>query len=130
MCTKLLSKFMAKFKPNFEFEKHLEIAFKDIVYAIFYASQLVINTERYWDGWETSNPNRDIVDTAKLRDSGKVEFISNRKAVISWSTAYVFFVYFGYTLKDGRRIPARKWIHIAIDENNFPLLFINALLNS
>ncbi|MEM7578259.1 MAG: hypothetical protein AAF316_00145 [Cyanobacteria bacterium P01_A01_bin.80] len=121
---------MAKFKPNDEFKTMIEKSFKDFVYSFFYLIQLVINEPRLWKDWETSDPFRDIVDTGALRNSGKVNFETSKKAVLSWTTEYVGFVYFGYTLQSGKRIPPRKWVKIAMNENDLLVIFAQILASN
>ncbi len=119
---------MAKFIRNPNFKVSVVKAYTDFVYELFYLMQLIINTPRYWDGWETSDPFRDIVDTGALRDSGNVEKVSQYSSKISWVTEYVGFVYFGYTLRSGRRIPARKWAEITEEENDLYALWLAILI--
>jgi hypothetical protein len=86
---------------------------------VFKANDRVIRTPRLWEDWETSDPFRDIVDSKDLANSGKIYKAGKLKYEIKWSTPYILYVYFGYMLQDGRRIPARKWIDIAKQENNY-----------
>jgi hypothetical protein len=49
----------------------------------------------------------------------KVEEIDALHYRITWETDYVTYVYFGYTTQSGRRIPPRKWVELAIAENDW-----------
>lgn len=82
----------------------------------------VIETERFVQGWTTSDPVRDIVDTGELDNSMQVERVSPLLYRITWSTPYVVYVYMGYTTTRGNRIPGRPWVQWAIDENNWDAL--------
>lgn len=87
----------------------------------------VIEEERIWDGWETSNPLRDIVDTNALNESMLTDKEQQLSYYVQWATEYVQYVYFGYSLPDGRRIPPRKWAEIAVSENDILSLFADIL---
>jgi hypothetical protein len=43
---------------------------------------------------------------------------------VSWFALYAAYVYWGYSLADGRKIPSIPWAQLAIDEN--PVLDIFA----
>jgi hypothetical protein len=107
------------FKINPEFQHKLDEALQEFVYAFAQACRDVIELERYWEGWETSNPIRDIVDTNALNASLTITQIKMHTYRIRWATAYVVYVYMGYALSDGRNIPARKWVDVAMAENDF-----------
>lgn len=109
---------MASFKLNPDFEEALNGALEEFVREFAQACRDVIEIERYWDGWTTSNPLRDIVDTNALNVSMEVFQVKTLTYRIRWATAYVVYVYLGYALQDGRRIPARKWVEIAMNEND------------
>lgn len=115
---------MSKFTLNPNFKSQLSSALDDWIEEIFQKTDDVIATPRYWEGWTTSNPFRDIVDTEDLRNSGEKLKISQFKGVIKWSTSYVGYVYYGFTLADGRTIPSRKWVEVAESENNYRDLLI------
>lgn len=90
----------------------------------------VITTPRYWEDWVTSDPFRDIVDTTALDQSMVVRKLERFKLMIGWYTDYVTFVYGGYTLADGRRIPPREWVMLAIQENDILRLFCEILIKN
>ena len=121
---------MGNFKLNPNFNDWLTNAFSQFVDDYFALVQEVLNKPRVWEGWETSEPFRDIVDTGDLRDSGVVTQWDQFYYVLSWSTDYVQLVYFGYALADGRRIPPRKWAELAIRENDLLQTFYKRLLEN
>lgn len=90
--------------------------------AIYTEATRIIETERYWADWTTSDPNRDIVDTNALNKSGQIIELSKYKRRIRYATEYVIYVYFGHLTPSGARIPPRMWLHLAIDENEQMLL--------
>lgn len=83
----------------------------------------VIEEDRLWEGWETSNPLRDIVDTNAMNESIEVYKDRLLSYYVSWATDYVLYVYFGYALPSGQRIPPRRWAEIAVDENEVLEIF-------
>lgn len=121
---------MAKFIVNPKFKTALMESAKEFSKEYAQLCRNVIETERLWRDWETSNPLRDIVDSGDLNESMTVEQIDAMSWRIAWSTAYVVYVFFGYTLASGRRIPARQWTQIAIDENNLLEIFRNILVKN
>ena len=116
---------MSQLKINPQFEIALYRSVKMFVQEYFRLATEIIETDRYWDGWETSNPYRDIVDTSDLKNSGRIEQLSESAFKMKWVTDYVTFVYFGYFLQDGRRIPARKWVELVMQENNMNQIALN-----
>jgi hypothetical protein len=116
---------MSHFTLNPSFKRNLEKSFETWAQHIFETNDDVIKTPRYWDGWVTSNPFRDIVDTEKLRLSGSLTKLSRFKSTMTWATPYVEYVYFGYMLSDGRRIPDRKWVNVAFAENDYKASLVN-----
>lgn len=85
----------------------------------------VIDTERFWQNWyPKTTPYRDIVDTTDLRNSMERSKLEKFRWRIRWSTFYVTLVYFGYVLPNGGIIPPRKWVEIAIEENDLRSRFI------
>ena len=114
---------MSKFKQNPKLHKTLDIALNRFSETYAQLARDVIEQPRLWDDWETSNPFRDIIDTNTLNESMTLLKVSNNRYVVKWSTFYVVFVYYGYALADGRRIPPRKWAEIAIYENDLLQIF-------
>lgn len=106
-----------------KFYNILDAALEEFAQEFALLCRKVIETERTWEDWETSNPLRDIVDTNKMNESMQVNKEDMLSYLVSWATEYVQYVYFGYSLQDGRRIPARKWAEIAVDENDVLTLF-------
>lgn len=97
----------------------LERTTRDVSQILAEKSREVIETTRTWDDWTTSDPTRDIVDTNEMNQSMTIEQVSSFLWRITWNTSYVIFVYFGHATPSGNRIPARRWVHIAIAENDF-----------
>lgn len=106
-----------------EFYKTLDAALAEFTYEFSLLCRKVIETDRLWEGWETSNPLRDIVDTNAINESMSSVEESSLYYAVQWATEYVLYVYFGYALPDGRRIPPRKWAQLAVDENDTLALF-------
>lgn len=121
---------MSSFKLSSDFKNQLSKSLAQWAEQIYQATDSVIATPRYWDNWTTSNPFRDIIDSEDLRNSGKLTQVSKFKWNMTWSTAYIFYVYFGYTLADGRQIPDRKFIEVAFDENNYRDWLIKILIKA
>jgi hypothetical protein len=123
---------VGKFTVNPNLDKALNQSFEEFVQEYFLLARKVIETPRTWDGWETSNPYRDIVDTNDLNESGHIHNFQASEnmfsATVTWVTDYVALVYFGYSLSDGRRIPSRKWAEIAVYENDLLLLASTILI--
>jgi hypothetical protein len=115
---------MSRFIINPQFKQELVKALDDWTQAIFNKTDDVISIPRYWENWETSNPFRDIVDTEDLRNSGQISKLAVFKRSISWQVPYVGYVYYGFTLVDGRTIPDRQWIQVAYEENNYREILI------
>jgi hypothetical protein len=112
------------FKENPNFRKAITEALSDFTGEYSLMARKVIEEERIWKDWTTSNPLRDIVDTNALNLSMLVSQTDNYRFRVSWFALYAAYVYFGYTLANGRKIPSRRWAEIAIDEN--PVLDIFA----
>jgi hypothetical protein len=108
---------MAKFKESPEFRKAITEALAEFTDEYSLMARKVIEEERVWKDWVTSDPLRDIVDTNALNLSMLVSQVNNYRFRVSWFALYAAYVYFGYSLADGRKIPPRKWAEIAIDEN-------------
>lgn len=109
---------MATFKLDNHLERALIESVKSFTQRYFELATAIIENERFWKDWETSNPYRDIVDTGDLKNSGRIIQNSETGFTVAWFTDYVTFVYFGYYLLDGRRIPPRKWAELVIAEND------------
>lgn len=121
---------MGQFILNPKFKQVLEISVGEFAREYAQLCRDVIEIERLWLGWETSNPLRDIVDTNALNESMTVEQVNETMWRIGWHVLYVIYVYFGYALPDGRRIPPRQWCQIAIDENNLLDIFRRILIKN
>ena len=111
----------------YAFTELLDRALEEFTTEFSLLCRKVVEEERIWDGWETSNPLRDIVDTNALNESMITDRESQLSHYVQWATEYVQYVYFGYALPDGRRIPPRKWCEIAVDENDILALFASIL---
>ena len=70
---------------------------------------------------------RDIVDTGELRDSQEIAFPSPVTAQIRYPTHYALYVHEGYTLRNGRRQPARPWTTDAVEEYDLAQGFVRQL---
>lgn len=112
------------FKENPAFRQAISEALGEFTEEYSLMARKVIEEERIWQGWETSNPLRDIIDTEALNLSMLVSQVDNYRFRVSWFALYAAYVYFGHSLADGRKIPARRWCNIAIAEN--PVLDIFA----
>jgi hypothetical protein len=121
---------MTTFHINPRFTQELHEIVEDWVDAIAQANDDVISTPRYWEGWETGNPFRDIIDTEALKNSKTKLKLSNYDYTITWSVPYIGYVYNGFTLQDGRKIPARKWCELAERENDYKDILVKFLKNS
>lgn len=108
---------MATFKENPKFRQAITAALSEFTDEYSLMARKVIEEERLWANWTTSNPLRDIVDTNALNLSMLTTQINNYRFRVSWYALYAVYVYFGYSLPDGRKIPSRPWAEIAIDEN-------------
>jgi hypothetical protein len=103
---------------NPEFKHQLDEALQEFTYTFAQACRDVIEIERVWENWTVTNPLRDIVDSNALNASMTVTQIRPLTYRIRWATDYVVYVYWGYTMQNGRRIPSRKWVNIAMQEND------------
>lgn len=54
-------------------------------------------------------PDRDIVDTGALRDSGIALKITDDRYQLSWQRDYAIYVHEGYTLRNGNQQKGRPW---------------------
>jgi hypothetical protein len=118
---------MSNFHINPRFVQELQNCIEDWVDAIAQANDDVISIPRYWEGWQTGNPFRDIIDTEALRNSKTKLKVSNYDYTVTWSVPYIGYVYNGFTLQDGRKIPARKWCEVAERENDYKGVFVKLL---
>lgn len=118
---------MANFILNSEFKYVLSKATEELVNEYAKLCRDIIQTPRFWEGWETSEPFRDIVDTGALDESMQIYKQATLRYTVTWYTDYVVFVYMGYTLADGRRIPPREWAMLAIYENDLLGIFAGIL---
>lgn len=121
---------MATFTINPKFKQALSQSAEGFAHEFSLLCREVIEVERLWANWETSNPLRDIVDTNALNESMSVDQVDEMLWRISWATLYVVYVYMGYALADGRRIPARRWVQITIDENDTLGIFRRILIKN
>jgi hypothetical protein len=127
---------VSKFIINPKFKSKFNNAMREVVAnttdKLAEFSRQVIETDRYWEGWVTSNPVRDIVDTNAMNESMTTELVTSNKGRISWFAVYAIYVYYGYVTQTGARIPPRMWVHIALMENNLlaeAQEFLNTALN-
>jgi hypothetical protein len=118
---------MIIFKENPAFRQAITEALGEFTTEYSLMARKVIEEERIWKDWTTSNPLRDIVDTDALNLSMLVSQVNNYKFRVSWFTLYAAYVYFGYSLADGRKIPSRPWAEIAIQENPVLEIFASIL---
>lgn len=114
---------MSRVRFNSRFKSTVAQSVEMFANEYFALSQAIIDTARYWEEWETSEPFRDIVDSGDLHASGKVQQVTLYRYRITYSVPYVLYVYFGYMLADGRKIPARKWLELVADENNLQIIW-------
>jgi hypothetical protein len=114
------------FKENPAFRGAISEALSEFTNEYSLMCRKVIEEERLWKDWVTSNPLRDIVDTNALNLSMLVSQVDNYRYRVSWFALYAAYVYFGSTTQSGKRIPDRKWCDLAIDEN--PVLDIFAAI--
>lgn len=63
-------------------------------------------------------PDRDLVDTGRLRASQRVDFPRRGKAIFSWSTEYALYQHEGYTLRNGQNWPGRPWTREGLSRFN------------
>jgi hypothetical protein len=113
-----------KFKENPAFRQAISEALGEFTDEFSLMSRKVIEEERLWDNWVTSNPLRDIVDSNALNLSMLVSQVDNYRYRVSWFALYAAYVYFGHQTQSGKRIPPRRWADIAVEEN--PVLEIFA----
>lgn len=97
------------------------------------ANQAVIRQNRTWPGFEgrvtrrrnrtvVVGANRNIEDLGNLADSQKLVKLAPGKYRLSWDgqgITPVVAVYYGAKLRNGGRIPGRRWVKVAIEETNF-----------
>lgn len=115
------------FKENPAFRQAITEALGEFTTEYSLMARKVIEEERIWKDWTTSNPLRDIVDTDALNLSMLVSQVDNYKFRVSWFALYAAYVYFGYSLADGRKIPSRPWAEITIQENPVLEIFASIL---
>jgi len=114
------------FKENPAFRQAITEALGEFTVEYSLMARKVIEEERLWKDWVTSNPLRDIIDSNALNLSMLVSQVDNYRFRVSWFALYAAYVYFGYTTQSGKRIPPRRWCDIAIEEN--PVLDIFAAI--
>jgi hypothetical protein len=73
--------------------------------------------EPIW-AWPRGENPRDIVDTGDLRDSQRLDQISEDEAKYSWPVPYSLIVHNGARLRNGGDYPARPWTKRAIARRN------------
>jgi hypothetical protein len=88
-----------------------ELSFKGMVQEFGDANRRAIE-DPIWN-WPRGESPRDIVDTGDLRDSQKIDFVSDGEAVISWDVDYALKVHEGETTRSGAEFPARRWTQYA-----------------
>jgi hypothetical protein len=118
---------LATFKENPAFRSAISEGLGEFTTEYSLMARKVIEDERLWKDWITSNPLRDIVDTNALNLSMLVSQVNSYKFRVSWFALYAAYVYFGYTTQSGKRIPARPWADIVIDENPVLEIFVAVL---
>lgn len=73
-------------------------------------------------------PGQDIVDTGALRASQEVQFTDDI-VTFRWPVQYAEYVHEGYTLRSGRKQPARPWTRVAMRRKNPQSVFNTILRN-
>lgn len=95
-------------------------AFEEVVNGLGEEFKKVIQDE---NAFPDNFPGRDIVDTGALLANQKIEIKAPGVAEYNWGVDYAIYVHEGYTLRNGRRQPARPWTRVAIKRYNPQLKF-------
>jgi hypothetical protein len=106
-------------------QKQLDEAFTSMVDYYFKAIRAVVNTDRYWSGFE-KNPIRDIVDKTTFRESQGQEKLGRMHHAIFWAAAHAVYVRYGGTTPNGKRFPGRAFEEVAAEEADLANFFIKA----
>ncbi len=101
---------MAKVKLDFKRIEKVAIEAHKEVALLLHAKTIEVISE---PGAFPSTPN-DLIDTGLLRESQAIEFPKVGLALLSNSIEYSIYVYFGYTLRNGRVIEGRPWMGEAV----------------
>jgi hypothetical protein len=91
-----------------------EKAFRDTVLLLGGEFTKAISDPVY--SWPFGESPRDIVDTGLLRRSQRYQFTAKYTALYQWPTEYAAAVHNGAILKNGTRLPARKWTERAFQK--------------
>lgn len=73
--------------------------------------------------WPKGESPRDIVDTGELRRSQRYEFTGKMTAVFLWPKSYSAAVHNGAVLRNGTRLPARRWTDRAFAQMDVSQVF-------
>lgn len=73
--------------------------------------------------WPSGENPRDIVDTGALRRSQRVSYPAKMKAIFIWSVNYSAAVHNGAILRNGGRLPARRWTDRAFQKFDAATVF-------
>ena len=65
------------------------------------------------------HPDRDLVDTGRLRASQTLDFPERGKAVFSWNTDYAIYQHSGFTMRNGQQWEGRPWTRLGMERLNF-----------
>jgi hypothetical protein len=94
----------------------IQSAFTKEFFNLSGAISQVITTPR---NWGEPYGTRDIVDKGTLRGSQRAD-VDGRTGRITWSVRYAFWVRNGYTLRNGTRMPGRKFDQVGLNEFDLP----------
>ncbi len=114
-------------------EQRLEQAFEKTAKAFEANLHLVLRLKRGWakgfgtthrqNGQIVTGSFRNIFDTGELDSSQRMVFLSPFRVRYTWSAPHSQIVHEGCVLRNGTRIPARRFTRVAAREANLPKRF-------